>query len=230
MPSYSLPPARNQSTQMRSYRAPSKQRRRLAPLVGGFGAALTVACVASIALGCSGGLSPAGSSVNAAASYAGAQNPRLVPTATIRELMDDVVDPAADGLWGSVGVVRTKSSTIHRAPRTGDEWASVRRQAITLAESGNLLMIEPRHAAPKGTLAGEGELSPEEIDERIAANRLAFEDLAVNLRNVAGRALQAIDRHDPEELFEVGGEIDVACEACHITFWYPEQGARNSSK
>ena len=231
MPLCGLPPTDgNQSTHMRAYRAPLGKGRRLAPLLGGFRAALTVACVASIALGCSGGLSPAGSSANVAAGNAGAQNPRLVATATIRELMDDVVDPSADGLWGSVGVVRTRSSTIHRAPRTAEEWASVRRQAITLAESANLLIIEPRRATPKGTLAGEGELSPEEIDERIAANRVAFEELAVNLRNVAQKALEAIDRRNSEELLEVGGEIDVACEACHTIFWYPDQAARKSSK
>jgi cytochrome c556 len=91
-------------------------------------------------------------------------------------------------------------------------------------------MIEPRHATPRGTLAGEGELSPEEIDERIAANRVAFEELAVNLRNVAQKALEAIDRRNSEELLEVGGEIDAACEACHTIFWYPEQAARKSSK
>lgn len=101
---------------------------------------------------------------------------------------------------------------------------------MTLAESANLLIIGPRQAAPKGTIAGEGELSPAEIDKRIAANPAAFEELAVNLREVARKGLSAIERRNAGELFDVGGEIDVACEACHITFWYPEQAPRKTAK
>jgi cytochrome c556 len=144
--------------------------------------------------------------------------------------MDYMVDPSADGLWSSVAIVRTKSETIHREPRTGDQWNAVRGQAIALAESTNLLIVGPRRAAPEGTIAGEDELRPAEIDERIAANRAAFEELAVNLRNAARKALSAIDRRNSEELFDVGGEIDVACEACHTTFWYPGQTAPKSTK
>jgi cytochrome c556 len=158
------------------------------------------------------------------------RSPRLLPFATIRELMDDVVDPSADRIWESVGTIRTRSTTIRREPRTGDQWAAVRAQALTLAESANLLIIGPRHAAPEGTIAGEDELSPAEIDDRIATNRDAFEELAVNLRNLARKALGAIDRRNSEELFDVGGEIDVACEACHATFWYPGQANRKVTK
>jgi len=144
--------------------------------------------------------------------------------------MDEVVDPSADGLWGAVGIVRTKSTTIRREPRSGEQWAAVRAQAMALAESANLLIIGPRHAAPEGTIGGEDELSPAEIDERITANRAAFEELAVNLRNVARKALSAIDGRNSEELFNVGGEIDVVCESCHTAFWYPDQAARKAAK
>jgi hypothetical protein len=33
--------------------------------------------------------------------------------------------------------------------------------------------------------------------------------------------LDAIDAKDPQRLFDVGGEIDEACEACHLVYWYP---------
>lgn len=191
--------------------------------------AAPVICTALVVVGCA-ERSPSASARSVATAGALPQNSRLAPMATIRELMDYMVDPSADGLWSSVAIVRTKSETIHREPRTGDQWNAVRAQAIALAESTNLLIVGPRHAAPEGTIAGEDELSPAEIDERIAANRAAFEELAVNLRNAARKALSAIDRRDSEELFDVGGEIDVACEACHTTFWYPGPTAPKSTK
>jgi hypothetical protein len=212
-----------------SFRETSEEKRLTHTLLLALHGVIAAICIAAIVAGCGEHSSPARSRSVATAS-APAQNSRLEPTATIRELMDDLVDPSADGLWGSVGIVRTKSTTIRRQPRTGDQWVAVRAQAMTLVESANLLIIGPRHAAPEGTTAGEDELSPPEIDERIAANRAAFEELAADLRNVARKGLSAIDRRDSQELFAVGGEIDDACEACHATFWYPGQFAPKTSK
>ena len=40
-------------------------------------------------------------------------------------------------------------------------------------------------------------------------------------------ALDAIDAKDPNRLLEVGGEIDEACEACHLVYWYPPDLVKN---
>ena len=213
---------------MRSFRISPAHGRLPKASVCAFATALI--CIGVIVAGCSKGAPTATGSQRAVAAGAPPPSLRLVPTATIRELMDDMIDPSADAVWGSVGIVRTQSETFHREPRTSDQWTAVRAQAMTLAESANLLIIGPRQAAPKGTIAGEGELSPAEIDKRIAANPAAFEELAVNLREVARKGLSAIERRNAGELFDVGGEIDVACEACHITFWYPEQAPRKTAK
>jgi hypothetical protein len=148
---------------------------------------------------------------------------RFEITATIRELMDYMVDPAADGLWNSVAIVYTQTGVDRRQPRTDDEWKAVRGQAVALMESMNLLVMDSRHAAPAGTLPGDGELTPAEIDQRISANRAVFGEFAQGLRAASEKALMAIDKKDAEGLFDVGGEIDKACEACHVTFWYPDQ-------
>jgi hypothetical protein len=149
----------------------------------------------------------------------------LVITATIKELMDSTVDPSADGLWDSVAVVASRKGVDDRQPRTDEEWKAVRRHAITLIEATNLIVMEGRHAAPQGTRPGEGELAPEEIDRRIAASRPAFVQFAHGLRATAVKALEAIDRKDAAALLQVGGDIDEACEACHVTYWYPNQRA-----
>src|SRR5262249_22452516 len=108
-------------------------------------------------------------------------------------------------------------------PRTAEEWLDVRRKAITLMESMNLVVMDGRHAAPPGTQPNEGELTPAQIDEQLAANHAAFVGFAHGLRAAAQKALTAIDNKDTGALLEAGGDIDEACEACHVTFWYPNQ-------
>jgi hypothetical protein len=53
--------------------------------------------------------------------------------------------------------------------------------------------MDGRHAAPAGTQPGEGELSPQQIDQRIASDREAFVRFAHGLHATAMKALEAID-------------------------------------
>src|SRR5207237_10253523 len=45
------------------------------------------------------------------------------------------------------------------------------------------------------------------------------------LRNVALEALAVFKRKDVKELWDVGENLDTACEACHRSYWYPGEGA-----
>jgi len=45
------------------------------------------------------------------------------------------------------------------------------------------------------------------------------------LRNVALEALDVVRRRDVKELWDVGENLDNACEACHRSYWYPGEGA-----
>lgn len=147
----------------------------------------------------------------------------ILPTASLRELMDATVDPAADGLWDSIAVTETAAGTDRREPRTPQEWAAVRQHAITLIEATNLILIPGRVAAPAGTQPGVGELPPQQIAAFIERQRPLFTGFANGLRATAREALEAIDRKDVDALLKAGGDIDAACEACHVTFWYPNQ-------
>jgi hypothetical protein len=171
---------------------------------------------------CSGSSSSTQSAAPAPAAAA-QQGPPFQLTATIKELMDSTVDPSADGLWDSVAVIYSKSGVEDKQPRTDEEWKAVRRNAITLMEATNLLIMDGRHAAPPGTQPNEGELSPSEIDQRIGANPAAFAQFAHGLREAGQKALTAIDSKNAAALMEAGGGIDEACEACHVTYWYPNQ-------
>lgn len=149
-----------------------------------------------------------------------ASSPFLVKT-TIREIMDAQVDPAADVLWEAVKFESTLTGSVETQPRTAEEWQAVRRNAITLLESTNLIVMEGRQIAPPNVALEPGEPSPAVLQKRLDANRAQFIGFAQALRVVSLKALDAIDARDPQRLFEVGGEIDEACEACHLVYWYP---------
>jgi hypothetical protein len=113
----------------------------------------------------------------------------------MKDLMLNVLDPAADGIWESVGTIITAEGTFEKAPATDDEWAGVRAAAIQLAESGNLLLLPSRSSG-----------SPEWIAEAQA------------LIAASNRALTAIEARDKDALFTVGGDIYDVCTNCHKQF------------
>ena len=45
------------------------------------------------------------------------------------------------------------------------------------------------------------------------------------MRNVALEAFDVVNRKDVNELWDVGENLDRACEACHRSYWYPGEGA-----
>src|SRR5438552_7505932 len=71
-------------------------------------------------------------------------------TATIKDIMDSVVDPSSDYIWESVATIVTKKGTEERRPRTPEQWLEVRRRTIALVEATNLLIMDGRLVAHKG--------------------------------------------------------------------------------
>jgi hypothetical protein len=149
--------------------------------------------------------------------------------ASIQEIMDAEVDPAADALWHSVGSTITLAGEEDRQPRTREEWQAVRRDALVLIEATNLIAMDGRRAAPVNAPAPlPGELSAQEIDRHIRSNHLAFVQFSKALRGAALEALAAIDARDAPRLMNAGEAIDAACEACHLVYWYPTQAQPSS--
>ena len=159
---------------------------------------------------------------------AGRDLPAVDPTVTIQELMAGQVDPAADALWDSVAIIVSAAGVEERRPRTEADWKAVRLQALTLMETTKFLGLQGRRVASQTTPQGPGELSPPEIQRRIDADHDAFVRFAGALGIAAQQALAAIDARDPQRLMDAGGVIDSACEACHLTYWYPAQSRSGS--
>jgi hypothetical protein len=149
-------------------------------------------------------------------------------TSTIRELMQSIVAPSAQGLWDSVGRVSDAEGTRDLEPRSDAEWAAVRRHAVSLIESTNLLLIRGRHVAREGqqTLKADdavpgSELPPSEIEKRVNQDWAAWIALTQNLHASASSMLDAVDKRDVARLESSGSDLDGVCESCHLVFWYP---------
>jgi hypothetical protein len=152
--------------------------------------------------------------------------PEFRPTATIREIMDSEVDPSADVLWESVATIVSDKGIDDRRPRTDEEWAAVKRSAVTLVEATNLLLIDRHAGRPDETSANPNiELSPAEIDALRAKDPATWKMFVKALYDSAIPALDAINKKDADALLTSGEAIDTACENCHLHYWYPPNKA-----
>lgn len=122
-------------------------------------------------------------------------------TLALKQVMEWVIDPAADVIWDSVKSVITEKGTQEIAPQTDADWNKVRDAAATLIEAGNVLMIDDRARDDKAWMA--------------AARRLS---------EAAGQALKAAQTKNTATLFDEGGNIYKACSACHAQYAQHLQG------
>lgn len=161
------------------------------------------------------------------ASAAPAPVPQFHLQASVQELMHDLVDPSADGVWDAVGTTITAKGIDDRQPRTEAEWRQVRAHAVLLIEATNLLTMEGRRLVPPGGKVldegNEGVLTAETGQKKLDSQREVFVQFARALRDTGEHMLAAIDAKDPKAMLEVGTEMDGVCESCHTTFWYPNQ-------
>jgi hypothetical protein len=146
-------------------------------------------------------------------------------TATIKDIMDSLVDPSADDLWESVATTVDATGTHERFPKNDEEWKEVRRDAIRLLEATNLLLIPGRLVARSGEKSENPgiELEPEEMQVLIDKDRETFTMLAHKLHDSVMPAFKAIEAKDKEALLDAGDGIDQACENCHVKYWYPNE-------
>ena len=98
--------------------------------------------------------------------------------ATIKDLMDSVVDPSADFIWDSVSTTSNLKGIVEKAPKTDEEWRDVRRHAIALMEATDLLQMPGRTVARPGEKAADPriELDPSVIQTMIDADRASWAD------------------------------------------------------
>lgn len=121
------------------------------------------------------------------------QRPNTVLSMT--DLMERIIDSAADVFWSSSGTTITADGEKSRAPTDAQGWTAAENAAATLVEMGNVL------------------LSPER-----AQGREEWSGYAVQLSGAAAAGLRAAQARDERAVFDTGGEIYQACRSCHIRY------------
>lgn len=149
----------------------------------------------------------------------------LTPLFSVKELMQNIIDPQADFIFEAVAVDIDEHGIVETKPTSDEDWLKVQRAAVLMAESTNLLKM-PRRVAPEGdknALSGPGqpELSPEEIQAKLSQDRHLWNTHVDHLRDELLKVLAIVKERDSDKLLEAGSDIDRACEACHLEYWYP---------
>ena len=144
--------------------------------------------------------------------------------ATIRDIMDSFLDPAADHIWDAVSITVTAKGREEKHPRTDEEWKELRRRAIQIMEGANLLLVPGRRVARPGEKVDPRIALPtDQIEALIREDRASFTKMAHDLHDSVLPVLQAIEAKDKDKLLEVGDGIYRACENCHIKYWYAKR-------
>ena len=151
--------------------------------------------------------------------------PEYTTTATVKDLMVSIIDPAGDLIWNSVSTIIDKGGVHETVPKTDEDWAKVRSGAITLLEASNLLMIPGRKMARPGekSEAPGVELEPTEMEALVDKDRASWNMRAKHLHDISADVLRVIEAKDAQKLCDIGEKVDEACENCHRQYWYPNE-------
>lgn len=119
------------------------------------------------------------------------QAPVMKPVASVRQIMQGIVGPAAKVVFESVSTTVSFEGVEEKAPKTEAEWEAVGNSAAALVESANLMMVGNRA-----------------IDADWTKISQALADAGVV-------ALKAIEAKNAEALLASGEAINESCNACH---------------
>ena len=118
--------------------------------------------------------------------------PATVPVASVKQIMNGIVGPAATVVYKAVGETETIKGVERWAPKTDAEWEAVGNSAAALVESGNLLLMGSRV-----------------VDQQdwVKLSRMMIEG--------GNQALAAVQARNAAGVMASGETINNSCDACH---------------
>jgi hypothetical protein len=117
------------------------------------------------------------------------------PVATIKQIMNGIVNPDALVIYNAVGTKTSAAGVEEIAPKNDEEWATVANAAAALVESGNLLLMGDR-AVDKGDWV---KMTREFMDQ-------------------GKLALKAAEAKDKDGIVSSGGDLNTTCDNCHARY------------
>ena len=115
--------------------------------------------------------------------------------ATVRQLMNGMIQPSAEHVWESISVTVSEKGTEEKQPQTDEEWQQVETSAVMLVESATLLLQGKRD--PGGDV---------------------WSKAAKNMAEASALTAKAAKAHNKDEVFKLGETIYRACTDCHATY------------
>src|SRR5262245_19745985 len=148
----------------------------------------------------------------------------MVMSTTMREIIQSMIVPQSDALWGAVSVTVTTRGTVENGPKTDDDWMKLRRDAVTLAEASNLILMPRPVARPgEGPQDPKAHLAPAEIEALIANSRENWVKFSNAMHKSARMAVQAIDARNARDLSAAADSLTRSCDGCHLQYWFAKQ-------
>jgi hypothetical protein len=149
----------------------------------------------------------------------------ITPLVSVKELMEHMIDPISDNIFDAVWWDNTAKGVVEHKPTTDEDWEKVKVGAVTIAEGIELLKV-PRPWTPPGDVNGSlgphpPELSPSQIQAKVDKDPVLWIAKIQALRNVTLEVLDIVKKKDTNSLWQAGGDLDEACEGCHLEYWYP---------
>jgi hypothetical protein len=144
---------------------------------------------------------------------------------SVRDIMHIMVEPNADKIFDSVAIDVNETGIHEQKPETDEQWEELEHAAIGLAEAFNLVKMVGRPMAQPGEMNTDPEgpeLAPVVIAAKVNRTRPQFNKYANALQDLAVKTLKIVAKKDTQGLFDIGGDLDQACENCHLEYWYPD--------
>jgi hypothetical protein len=116
----------------------------------------------------------------------------LVPVASVRQIMDGIVSPAADAVFNAVSSEVTAAGVTEKFPKTDAEWRTVGDSAAALVESGNLMLMGSR-----------------------AIDTGDWTAITREMIKVSTEVLRATEAKDKDKVFDLGEGLYNTCDNCH---------------
>ena len=107
------------------------------------------------------------------------------PVGSMRELMIDIIYPVSDAIF----------YVDREPPKKAQDWTVLRTQALMLAESGNLLMMEGRARDQKNWI----------MESKM-------------LVDIGGKAYKAAQAKNVDEIRALNDSLNAACVVCHYQY------------
>ena len=120
------------------------------------------------------------------------KGPALQPIATVEQIMETTVEPVSNAVFDAAV---WENGVQVGGPKNDDDWKMVQANALMLAETTNLLLMNGR-----------------------AKDQFGWPIRTQALRDAAMKAANAAGAHNTQAIFDAGTEIYQACTGCHLQY------------